>query len=233
MVKALKDVKINPRIKIEENGNVCFAVSCRPVSYTHLFFEYDFARPSWDDEAQSMTGKPLKMHLEHGFDMEKCRRASWVDEHLRATPSVVKWTKDYFIDRYKSLPEMPYHVERIHFEKRAEYSTEGKFMHMLTPVSYTHLDVYKRQEMSGGTFTVSNLGMFGLDEFTAIINTPESGILALGAITKTPVVIGDEIVIRPIMSMTLTYDHRIVDGAPAAQFLGRVKQYVEEPTLML
>ncbi len=89
------------------------------------------------------------------------------------------------------------------------------------------------EEMSGGTFTVSNLGMFGLDEFTAIINTPESGILALGAITKTPVVIGDEIVIRPIMSMTLTYDHRIVDGAPAAQFLGRVKQYVEEPTLML
>ncbi|WP_046442020.1 2-oxo acid dehydrogenase subunit E2, partial [Christensenella hongkongensis] len=67
------------------------------------------------------------------------------------------------------------------------------------------------EEMSGGTFTVSNLGMFGLDEFTAIINTPESGILALGAITKTPVVIGDEIVIRPIMSMTLTYDHRIVD----------------------
>ncbi len=89
------------------------------------------------------------------------------------------------------------------------------------------------EEMSGGTFTVSNLGMFGLDEFTAIINTPESGILALGAITKTPVVVGDEIVIRPIMSMTLTYDHRIVDGAPAAQFLGRVKQYVEEPTLML
>ena len=76
----------------------------------YSFFEYDFARPSWDDEAQSMTGKPLKMHLEHGFDMEKCRRASWVDEHLRATPSVVKWTKDYFIDRYKSLPEMPYHV---------------------------------------------------------------------------------------------------------------------------
>lgn len=89
------------------------------------------------------------------------------------------------------------------------------------------------EEMSGGTFTVSNLGMFGLDEFTAIINTPESGILALGAITKTPVVVSNEIAIRPIMSMTLTYDHRIVDGAPAAQFLGRIKQYVEEPALML
>ena len=88
-------------------------------------------------------------------------------------------------------------------------------------------------EMSEGTFTVSNLGMFGLDSFTAIINAPESGILALGAINKKPVVVDDEIVIRPIMSITLSYDHRIVDGAPAAEFLVRVKEYIEEPTLML
>lgn len=88
-------------------------------------------------------------------------------------------------------------------------------------------------EMSGGTFTVSNLGMFGLDQFTAIINPPESGILAVGAITKTPVVVNDQIVIRPMMSVTLSYDHRIVDGAPAAEFLRRVKEYIEEPTLML
>ncbi len=89
------------------------------------------------------------------------------------------------------------------------------------------------EETGNGTFTVSNLGMYGLDEFTAIINTPESGILAIGAIQKMPVVIGDEIVVRPIMSMTLTYDHRIIDGAPAAEFLGRIKKYVEAPSLML
>ncbi len=88
-------------------------------------------------------------------------------------------------------------------------------------------------EMSEGTFTVSNLGMFGLDAFTAIINPPESGILALGKIQETPVVIDHEIAIRPMMSMTLSYDHRVVDGAPAAQFLVRVKEYIEEPTLML
>ena len=98
----------------------------------YSFFEYDFARPSWDDEAKSMTGKPLKMHLEHGRNMEKTRRASWVKDHLLSTPTVVKWTKDYFIDRYKSTPVMPYHVERIHFEKCGELSTEGKFMHMFT-----------------------------------------------------------------------------------------------------
>ena len=98
----------------------------------YSFFEYDFARPSWDDNAKTMTGKPLKMHLEHGRNMEKTRRASWVKDHLLSTPTVVKWTKEYFIDRYKSTPVMPYHVERIHFEKTGEYSTEGKFMHMFT-----------------------------------------------------------------------------------------------------
>jgi pyruvate dehydrogenase E2 component (dihydrolipoamide acetyltransferase) len=88
-------------------------------------------------------------------------------------------------------------------------------------------------DMSGGTFTISNLGMFGIDSFTAIINAPESGILALGAITKTPVVVGDDIVVRPIMKVQLSYDHRIMDGAVAAKFLVRVKEYMDEPTLML
>ena len=88
-------------------------------------------------------------------------------------------------------------------------------------------------DMSGGTFTISNLGMFGIDSFTAIINAPESGILALGAIKKTPVVIGDDIVVRPIMQIKLSYDHRIMDGAVAAKFIVRVKEYMEEPTLML
>jgi len=83
-------------------------------------------------------------------------------------------------------------------------------------------------DMQGGTFTVSNLGMFGLESFTAIINPPEVGILAVGAIIKTPVVINDNIVARPMMELSLTYDHRIVDGAPAAQFLARIKVLLED-----
>lgn len=98
----------------------------------YSFFEYDFARPSWDDTTKTMTGKPLKMHLEHGRNMEKTRRASWVKEHLLSTPKVIKWTKDYFVEQYRSYSVMPYHVERIHFERCGEYSTEGRFMHMLT-----------------------------------------------------------------------------------------------------
>ena len=98
----------------------------------YSFFEYDFARPSWDDDAKTMTGKPLKMHLEHGRNMEKTRRASWVKDNLLSTPKVIKWTPEYYIDQYKSTPVMPYHVERIHFEKVGQLSTEGKFMYMCT-----------------------------------------------------------------------------------------------------
>lgn len=87
-------------------------------------------------------------------------------------------------------------------------------------------------DYKGGSFTISNLGMFGLSEFTAIINQPESGILAIGKIEKMPVVVNDEIVIRPMMTLTLTYDHRVVDGAPAALFLVKIKQYLEQPYLL-
>jgi pyruvate dehydrogenase E2 component (dihydrolipoamide acetyltransferase) len=86
-------------------------------------------------------------------------------------------------------------------------------------------------ECKGGTFTVTNLGMFDIDEFTAIINPPESAILAIGKIDRIPVAEGNNIVIRPIVVLSLTYDHRIIDGAPAAQFLQRIKQLVQNPNL--
>jgi pyruvate dehydrogenase E2 component (dihydrolipoamide acetyltransferase) len=88
-------------------------------------------------------------------------------------------------------------------------------------------------EYKGGTFTITNLGMFDIDEFTAVINPPEAGILAVGKIDKVPVVENDTIVIRPVMMLSLTYDHRIVDGAPAAKFLQRVKQIMQNPYLLI
>ena len=94
------------------------------------------------------------------------------------------------------------------------------------------------EDYHGGTFTVSSLGMFGLDEFVAIINPPESAILAVGRIAKTPVVVtdkdgNDEIVIKPMCALTLSYDHRIIDGAEAAQFLQRVQTYLQTPALLI
>ncbi len=91
----------------------------------------------------------------------------------------------------------------------------------------------KPDEYKGGTFTITSLGMYNVDEFIAVINPPESAILAVGSIVKKPVVVNDEIVVRPIMKLSLTYDHRIVDGGPAAQFLNRVKELIEHPCLML
>ena len=79
----------------------------------------------------------------------------------------------------------------------------------------------------GNTFTVSNLGAFGVDHFTAIINQPDSAILAVGQMKDRPVVVNGGIFIRPIMKLTLSSDHRVVDGALAAQFMGRLKEILE------
>jgi pyruvate dehydrogenase E2 component (dihydrolipoamide acetyltransferase) len=88
-------------------------------------------------------------------------------------------------------------------------------------------------EMDGSTFTVSNLGMFGIQEFTSIINQPNSAILSVGAIVQKPVVKNGQIVVGNTMMVTLTCDHRTVDGATGAQFLQTLKQYIENPVTML
>ena len=85
------------------------------------------------------------------------------------------------------------------------------------------------EEFSGGTFTVSNLGMFDVESFTAVINPPESAILAVGSITPTPVVVDGQVVVRDRMKVTLSSDHRAIDGATAARFLQEVKRLLEEP----
>jgi pyruvate dehydrogenase E2 component (dihydrolipoamide acetyltransferase) len=89
------------------------------------------------------------------------------------------------------------------------------------------------EQLTGSTFTISNLGMFGIKQFDAILNMPEVGILAVGAAEKRPVVEGDRIVVGTVMSVTLTADHRAVDGATAAEFLQTLKILLEEPTAML
>jgi pyruvate dehydrogenase E2 component (dihydrolipoamide acetyltransferase) len=89
------------------------------------------------------------------------------------------------------------------------------------------------QDLEDGTFTISNLGMFGIEQFVAVLNPPQAAILAVGATLDSPVVRDGAVEVRPIMSMTLTVDHRAVDGAAGADFLRTVKQFVEEPALAL
>ncbi len=90
-----------------------------------------------------------------------------------------------------------------------------------------------QQDFEDGTFTISNLGMFGIEQFVAVINPPQAAILAVGATVDTPVARDGAVEIRPILTMTLTVDHRAVDGAEGADFLRTVKQFVEDPALAL
>ena len=89
------------------------------------------------------------------------------------------------------------------------------------------------QEMTGNTFTISNLGMFDIEEFTAIINPPDACILAVGSINEKPVVKNGAIVVGHTMKVTLSCDHRVVDGATGAQFLQTLKAILENPVKML
>ncbi len=91
----------------------------------------------------------------------------------------------------------------------------------------------KPEEYTGATFSISNLGMFGIDEFTAVINPPEGGILAIGAMTPKPVVRDNEIVIRQMMRVTMSCDHRIIDGATGAKFLQTFKKILENPLYLV
>ena len=84
-------------------------------------------------------------------------------------------------------------------------------------------------DMRGGTFTISNLGMYGVDAFTAIINPPESAILAIGRTTDTPVGRDGQVVLRPMATFTLSSDHRIVDGVTAARFMADLREAIEHP----
>jgi len=86
-----------------------------------------------------------------------------------------------------------------------------------------------KEEMKGSTFTISNMGMFEIDQFSAILQPPEAAILAVGRIADKPVVQTGEILIRPMMTLTLSIDHRVLDGAMGAQFLQSLKNYIENP----
>ena len=91
----------------------------------------------------------------------------------------------------------------------------------------------QRDDLADGTFTISNLGMFGIEQFVAVLNPPQAAILAVGATEPKPVVRDGQVEVRPLMSMTITCDHRAIDGADGAEFLRTVKELLEEPALAL
>ena len=91
----------------------------------------------------------------------------------------------------------------------------------------------RREDLDGGTFTISNLGMFGIDRFTAVLNPPQAAILAVGQVSEQPVAVDGEVVVRPVAHLTLTCDHRAIDGADGAEFLQTLTRLLEQPALAL
>ena len=153
----------------------------------------------------------------HRVEEEQRRREALGREVLERLPVVV--------ERGREPPEV---VRDAHLKSVFQISTEAKALgkrakeKKLAPADYT-----------GGTFCVSNLGMMGIPKFTAIINPPNSAILAVGTTVTKPVVKNGQIVVGQTMTVTLSADHRAFDGAVAAQYLGALKQILELPALLL
>ena len=144
--------------------------------------------------------------------------ASWTDDGIEQHGEVnlgmaVAVDDGLVVPVIRSADKLP--LEELALRSR-ELATRAQ-NRKLTPANY-----------QGGTFTVSNLGMFGVDSFTAIINPPQCGILAVGRVASRVVPDGDAVAVRSMMTMTLSADHRVVDGAIGARFLQRVKQHLEE-----
>ena len=123
--------------------------TCPSIAGTeYSFFEYDFARNTWNNIEQTMSGAPMRMHLEHAFDNEKWCRESYVNRFLRATKKVTEWNNEYSRDEYSTLPQMPFAIERLHFYQHAVNDTQGKFMHILTLTVGTSVRITSRRDPS-------------------------------------------------------------------------------------
>jgi pyruvate dehydrogenase E2 component (dihydrolipoamide acetyltransferase) len=109
-----------------------------------------------------------------------------------------------------------------------QFGTEFREMVERARIGRSHPD-----DLTGGTFTITNLGMYDVDAFTPVINLPEAAILGVGRIAPKPVARGSGVELRQMLILSLVFDHRLVDGAPAARFLQYIKQIIEEPYLLL
>jgi pyruvate dehydrogenase E2 component (dihydrolipoamide acetyltransferase) len=157
---------------------------------------------------------------------------------LREVPSMnVSWTDDALIEHHSSDISVAVATDGGLITPIIQAADQKSILpisqEMKELASRAKANQLKPAEYQGGTFSISNLGMFGVDEFAAILNPPQAGILAVGAVQKQAVVVDDQLVIGQVMNCTLSVDHRAVDGAVAAQWLAAFRRYIETPVLML
>lgn len=179
------------------------------------FKAIDGTAPSFTDLFVKLTALALMKHPD--------LNARWQDDRVVASPDVhvgvaVDTEGGLLVPVIRSVPALGVRQLAAESKRLIEKARARKLT---------------ADEMQGGTFTVTNLGAFGIDAFTPIINWPECAILGIGRIQKTPVVRDGQIVARDVVTLSLTFDHRIADGAPAARFLAALVKGVENPAAVL
>jgi pyruvate dehydrogenase E2 component (dihydrolipoamide acetyltransferase) len=195
--------------------------SARNAPHSHIIIEVDMTKAaklhetmqlSYTDILVKAVSKALREHSNVNATLEDEKIKVFEDINVGVAVDTGKGLVVPVIRNAdkKSLSEVSLAVKEL-----AEKAREGKLT---------------KEDMIGGTFTITNLGMYGVDLFIPIINPPETAILAVGKVTEKPVVVNGQITIKPVMTLTLAYDHRIIDGAPAARFLQNVKQIIESST---
>jgi pyruvate dehydrogenase E2 component (dihydrolipoamide acetyltransferase) len=167
--------------------------------------------PSYTDFLVKLTSIALQKH--------SLLNASWDDEQISVSCAVhigiaVDTDAGLLVPVLRDVPSLTLKQVAVRSRELIERARQGKLT---------------ADELSGGTFTVTNLGAFGIETFTPIINLPQCAILGVGRIQRRPAVIDEEIVVRDQLGLSLTFDHRIVDGAPAARFLQALARMIENP----
>jgi pyruvate dehydrogenase E2 component (dihydrolipoamide acetyltransferase) len=204
--------------------------SLAPIPHFFLTAEIDMEEALGAREALNALGdvkvsvndivlKALAMALVQHRDCN----AWWQDDHIRYF-NEVHIAMAVAVDEGLITPV----IRHAHRKSLREIAAESRALadraraRKLTPEEYT-----------GGTFSLSNLGMFGIDEFTAVINPPEAGILAVGAVTPQPVVVDGQVVVRRRMRVTMSCDHRVIDGATGARMLQTLTRMLEHPLALV
>jgi pyruvate dehydrogenase E2 component (dihydrolipoamide acetyltransferase) len=167
--------------------------------------------PSYTDFLAKLTAAALCKHPH--------LNASWINDQILLYPEInlgiaVDTEAGLLVPVVRDVPKLGLRQLAAMSKDLAERARQGKL---------------KTEQMQGGTFTITNLGSCGIDAFTPIINPPQCAILGIGRIQRQPVVRGDTVMIREQVTLSLTFDHRIVDGAPAARFLQTLVQLIENP----
>jgi len=223
----VEGVKVAPRVRevialtgIRKTAAERVSLSARTAPHSTITMEvnmYDAAKlrekfkVSYTDMLVRAVAKALKEHPVMNSTLEKDQIKIFEDVNIGVAVAtekglVVPVLRDA---NKKELKEISSTLEEL-----VEKAREGRLT---------------REEMSGGTFTITNLGMFGVDVFTPIINPPETAILGVGRVVEKPVVVDGEVVVKPMIYLSLSFDHRVVDGVPAAHFLQTVKMALENP----